>query len=202
MGGIQRTNTVEKGVPSFIARPAGHIITKWAYLEYQLSRIMWELLGLSAEEGRLVIADPRPTEKLEIIRSLLFIRKIGISDDKFQSLWDGISTVKKMRDLLAHGIWVKSEKGWSVLSLKGNVVDQEIPKLGRNRKIRPEGILVTAEGLASTLAATIALSGSVQSLHDTVPLPDKSPKQSGKGGRKSPRRKATKHQRQPKSNQE
>jgi hypothetical protein len=161
--GIRRTSPIRKAIPEHVATKVGQIITSYAYLDYRLKMLLWDLSGVDEKVGRITLRDPRATEKLQMARDLLFLKNIVVEDNKFKKLYDGINEVERLRDLLAHGIWTENDRKWAVISFKGNVEDQTISRTERKRQIRPESFNITPEGLLAVREAVEALISSVES---------------------------------------
>jgi hypothetical protein len=173
---VQRFSVIQKEIPGYLAKPIGHIITRWAFFEYHLSRIIWELLDLDEKPARVAVAAPRAQEKLDNIRDLLFLKKIVIDEKVYTKLRSRIVEIGGLRDNLCHGVWKHDEKGWAIISFKGYVNDQSIERLERSRKFRPERFGVTVSGLAPILEAIDALILALQDLRARVSSPEKLPK--------------------------
>lgn len=172
--GIRRNSAIRKTIPAFVARKVGQIITSYAYLDYSLRTLVRRLSGVSETVGRLAVRDPRASEKLQLVRDLLFLRGTVIDDRKFKVLHAGISEVERLRDLIAHGIWTEHDGEWSVIAFKGRVDDQTIHPTERKREIRPETFSVTHQGLANTLQSVQNLIASVESLEKIATSQEKS----------------------------
>ncbi len=178
--GLRKSSPIRQNVPAYITKQVGQIITKWSFLDYQLSRMLWKALDLSSEEGRLGAADRRPHEKFEAVRQLLYLKGIGIDDKDYKTILDGLRNLKDLRDQLAHGIWTLDDGTWKLINFKGNVVDQSIPKIERSRKLRPELFGVHLDKLAEVSKAITDIIGSLDTLDIVTTSQLKSPKNSGK----------------------
>lgn len=176
---IKSTAIVQKNVPGYLAKPIGHIVTRWAFFEFHLSHVIWDLLEVDQNVGLVAVASPRAHEKLDNIRDLLFLKKKIVIDDKiFSKLRNRIVEIGGLRDDLCHGTWRHDERGWSIISTRGYVKDQTIERIERSRKFRPERMGVTVAGLAPILEAIDDLIYAVEDMWLKASSPEKLPKRS------------------------
>ncbi len=177
MQGVQRNSVIRRSLPVMISRKIGQIITEYAYLDYRLKALTWRLAGVSDKVGRLAMRDPRPADKLDLIRDLLFLQDVEVDNAKFQTLKAALAEIDDIRDLLAHGVWTEEDGVWSVVKFRGKVEDQSLHPIQRKRQLTPEGFTATPTGLSDTLQGIWNLISSVDSLesHATSPRKSKSP---------------------------
>lgn len=84
----------------------GHIIMRWAYLEWRLRQINYALLGIDPKEGRLAVREPRATDYLTMIQDLAELKRLPLRVD-WKKLRKHLGELANHRDRLAHGIWLK-----------------------------------------------------------------------------------------------
>jgi hypothetical protein len=89
-----------------LCREIGRVITRHAYLEWRLSKIIYALLSVGPKEGRLAVREPRATDRLVLIRDLVHLKGLEIRAD-LDLLAEAIDSVTRQRDQLAHGIWLR-----------------------------------------------------------------------------------------------
>jgi hypothetical protein len=65
----------------------------------------WQALGISEAAGRIAMREPRVTDRLEMLSSLIELRE-GVWDvELYKSILARSKILAAKRDLLAHGIW-------------------------------------------------------------------------------------------------
>ena len=197
--GILRTSILKPEIPAYLTKPIGQIIVKWSYLEYRLSTVIWQILGVSDEVGRLAVSDPRAQQKFELIRDLLHLRGHEMAEKNYTGMYTAIEAVQGIRDVAAHGVWTFEDGIWHVLKFSGKIEDQTVHKVRRKRRYKPEGLEASATGLAPVIQQINNLIMAVDEIEKIVASLGKAQKQSGAAGRKSPARKNAKRPRQRKS---
>ncbi|MBI4185417.1 MAG: hypothetical protein HY521_15605 [Proteobacteria bacterium] len=135
-------------LPADMMQAIGRVIVEYALLELQLSRIIYDLLGVDQKVGRIAVREPRVKDRLEIIFDLINQKRLALTDHEMKLLRKTSEACLIGRDQLAHGTWVRNPETGTLLlrSTKG----QWQPVKGQRGKtkhaIKPEGILVsTAE---------------------------------------------------------
>lgn len=190
--GIKRISPLQKSIPAYLARPMGQIIAKWAYLEYRLSTIIWNIMGVDEKVGRLAVNDPRAKQKWETIRDLLFLRGHELNERKYKIAYDALEEISELRDLLAHGLWACPNGKWGVVKFGGKLEDQTLHKIERKRRIRPESFEATPQGMAPIIENIDNLITAIDSLDGIVASLDNARKLSVAKGRKSQSHKTSK----------
>jgi hypothetical protein len=136
-------------LPQALTREIGKIVTRWAFLEYQIQAFIWDLAGVDQRVGRLAMREPRITDRWDVMLDLAALQGVKVDTKQLSSFKTGLNELQSKRDLFAHGVWTKPKgKGrpWHVILARGNHArDVEIPH--RNRRISPEGVSVSAEQL-------------------------------------------------------
>jgi phosphoenolpyruvate carboxylase len=92
-------------LPDNLFSEIGRVIVWYAYLEGHLSQIIQIILDIDEAESRIATREPRATDRMEIIESLLNYKKIKTSVN-FKSLLKSLDDIQKKRNLLAHNCWV------------------------------------------------------------------------------------------------
>jgi hypothetical protein len=130
-----------------------------AAVEWLLARITYALLRLSEVEGRLAVREPRPKERLDMIKDLLDINKIEVAAD-IATIREALETADTQRNQLAHGIWVRDSSSKELFLRITNGQWQPIKnqKGKTKRLVDPQGIQFTvddAKSLSALFDATI-----------------------------------------------
>ena len=93
-------------LPVAYSTEIGRIMTRWAYIEWQLEQITYRIVGVGPKIGRLAIREPRVDAHITMITDLMKLRKITVGTN-LTRLSEGLVQLKSMRDAIAHGIWLK-----------------------------------------------------------------------------------------------
>lgn len=93
-------------LPAELEQKIGHAIVGFSYLEFLLSRITYDLLGIGQKEGRLVVKEPRAHERVEAIADLIALQNLDIDVD-LKVLTTLVENLEKSRNQLAHGVWME-----------------------------------------------------------------------------------------------
>ena len=131
------------------SREIGHIVTRWAFLEWRLKNVAYRLLRVDQKEGRLAVREMRADDYLTMIEDLIKLNDLPIDFD-FKKYKKVLSNLESYRNLLAHGIWINHPKHRSPVlrRTKGNwKPDSKNPKLKLKRVLNPEGVEVSVTEL-------------------------------------------------------
>ena len=106
--------------PPAVSREIGKIIVRFAYFEKCVLEMVWQALGLSEAAGRIAVREPRITERLDMLRDAVGLRRSLGDEELFKS-------IRVQADLLpqtqhaAHGIWYNHPSGeWHVQLARGS----------------------------------------------------------------------------------
>jgi len=175
--GSYSQNPICDDIPASLAREVGRIIVKWASFENRLQMLIWDLIGVDHSVGRIAIREPRIDDRLMMFHQLTVLKGAKPNEAVFKQVVTSAKAVERLRDLLAHSPWVKRGKEFRVISYKGNLPDQTIKH--RSRRISPEGMSVSVEGLqkiVTTIDGLIAFTrASRRDLEKLLPSLRKSP---------------------------
>jgi hypothetical protein len=61
--------------PPAVSREIGRIIVRFAYFEKCVLEMVWQALGLSEAAGRIAVREPRITERLDMLRDAVGLRR-------------------------------------------------------------------------------------------------------------------------------
>ena len=111
-------------LPATMVRERGRVIVRFAYLERYLQHIIYMLLETSAGIGRLAVREPnRLVDRLDLVLDIIAAKKLTIPklDVELKILREAIEDAADMRNLCAHGTWMRvPDKGaWAVLVARG-----------------------------------------------------------------------------------
>lgn len=126
----------------------GKIIVGFAFFEYTLTRIAYELLGIDPKQGRVAVRASRGHELVEMVRDLCELAKLKIKF-KFAPLITTARATNVRRDLIAHGVWLRDEPTGNIFLLRtrGHWKPEKHKSGNVKRAISPQGEQHTAEDL-------------------------------------------------------
>lgn len=117
----------------------GQMCFRWSLIERGLQQITYGLLKIGEKHGRVSVRSPRASDQISMIQQLMSIEELTSTVDLtvFASV---LGRMEKMRDLVAHGIWLKGDAGGILIQdLAGNWrPDPTKPKVAK--RIKPEAI--------------------------------------------------------------
>jgi len=156
--------------PASLSREVGRIIVHWAYFEHYLQDIVWLLLDLDDKRGRVAVRDPRAEDRIDMIADLAALRGINLPTQELAKFKSRTKEIAALRDLLAHGRWVKHPNNHSfrVVRTRGNYPKDVRGDHSRKRRIDPEAIEPTVAGLRSIIDAIKGLIGGACSLKSNI----------------------------------
>lgn len=166
----------------------GAVCFQWALQERALQVIAFYLLNIGPKHGRVAVRSPRADEQLAMIRQLMTIEKVTVESVDLDKHAEALRAFQKIRDLLAHGIWIRHPDGYPLLQdLSGNwKPDPKGPKVAR--RIMPGALLVreedfrtSARGISECTKVTHQLGFELRAKIE--PLRNKSPQQSPSASR-------------------
>jgi len=128
-------------LPKEFVEKIGHVIVAFSYLEYLLSRVIYDLLDVGQKEGRLAVREPRATDRFEIITDLLELRQITVLAD-IDVIYKSITDVQNRRNNIAHGVWLEHPNTKQIfLRMTKGKWQPDPKKRGKVKKIiHPEGL--------------------------------------------------------------
>ena len=97
---------VVRDLPLNLMREIGRAIFFHAYLEWQLSLIIYDFLHVTKVLGRLVAKDSRTMDQFDLICDLIGLKDIKTGVDLIR-LRKSLVSATTQQDLLAHGTWVR-----------------------------------------------------------------------------------------------
>jgi hypothetical protein len=150
-------------LPADMSRELGRVMTRWAYLEHYIQRILWAIAFDSnkdgAKLGRLLVREPRIEDRFDMIRDAAIVRKFRFDQELLNSMRKRSIPLNGLRDLIAHGLWTfTKEDGWVVQQVRGKWAKTQngtFPK--GSRRITPESLPFDAACLRTFWADIEAL---------------------------------------------
>jgi hypothetical protein len=158
-----------------LSREIGRIIVRFAYFEQCVQEMVWQTLGLGDAAGRIAVREPRVTDRLDMLRDAIGLRRGAWDEELFKSIRQRANLLAAKRHMLAHGIWYYHPTGeWHVQLTRGSWPKTEEELEFKSKKIIPESVTITVEELRSTTAEIDALIDDLERLRSSaydVPAP-------------------------------
>lgn len=103
---IDGTGRLSPGVPNHFKAAIAAAIFAYSNMEMQMEVFIWDVLGLSADDGRL-LTQIEMNKKIAIARTLATRHKIAfpVFGPERKTLWTVVSELGPIRNLMVHGIW-------------------------------------------------------------------------------------------------
>lgn len=137
-------------LPVALFREIGRVIVAFAALQYNLSQVIYMLMRIDRQTGRISVREPRATERLGIILDLIQQRQLDVDLD-LVALLKTLDDCQRGRDQLAHGTWVRHAGAIRLAISRGSS-----PPFGTKGKIKrvilPEAIPFEVDDCRSLLA--------------------------------------------------
>ena len=92
-------------VPTQYSTAIGRLITRFAALESALRRLIYALLQLTPQMGRVAVRNPRIENALTMIQDLMALRGFTTTID-MKLVLSECRKLEHFRDKVAHGVWV------------------------------------------------------------------------------------------------
>lgn len=113
-------------------------MARWAYVEWQLSTILYKLAGVGPKQGRIAILELRANDYPNRFKWLLQVHKARVTTD-LRTLAKDLGDAEDERNLLAHGLWIKDpESGELRIWRTRGAWESDSTNAGINRRLRPE----------------------------------------------------------------
>ena len=138
-------------LPVSFSREIGRIIVHWAYFEHSVQRLVWLLMGVDEQEGRIGVREPRVEDRLDMIRDLAELKSFPLDAKAMSFIKGECEKVRIYRDLLAHGLWMQyPDNTWRIAQVRGqHPPDTEGPPQ-RSRRINPGAVPISLGTLQRT----------------------------------------------------
>jgi hypothetical protein len=160
------TGLASYNLPAPLVREIGRIIVSWAYFEYCVQEMNWQALGISEAAGRIAMREPRVTDRLEMLSSLIELRDGTWDIELYKSILARSRILAAKRDLLAHGIWgyVKHLNEWHVQLARGSWPNNRSDLIKGSKKVTPESVPMDSAKLRQATTEIEALSADLKKL--------------------------------------
>ena len=165
---------VRRKLPTAYSTEIGRLITRWAWLEWELKCVAYAILQLGPKEGRLSVREPRAHDYLTMIEDLMRVRGLSASASLKPYLKPAKAKLIELGDLrnaVAHGIWIKHEgTHLPTLQLVSGSLLQSIkwPHPLQKAKIEPRALAVELPGLRAAVSDTEQLTKMIQALRREI----------------------------------
>lgn len=106
MSAIVPTSRVTIRLPAKILKEIGRVITVFSCIQHEIRLIIYVLIRVTPQEGRLVVQEPRARDSFEAIKSLMKIHNVTVTHN-VDVLASEIGEMESVRNWLAHGVWTK-----------------------------------------------------------------------------------------------
>jgi hypothetical protein len=139
-------------LPSALATGAGKYIARFSYLEYVLTKVVYDLIGIDEKAGRLTIKIS-PKKYAALLSKLLKLRSIT-TQVNIKHLGTEIFDTYEIRNLLAHGVWTRhpdypKDKRNYIIEDEGAWSEPGHPIDSTSRAIKPEAINISTAYLSN-----------------------------------------------------
>lgn len=155
-------------LPSSVYEGIGKVVSAHAFLETQVTELLFELSKIDYPIGRVTLKYQAASERFKTVKKLLVLHGFSPPDLNLKELFKQIEICCKVRDELSHGVWVKTPQDRLALRLtKG---DYETEDGLADRSFIPQAvalpdthydqarsiILLTAQAIARLKAESVA----------------------------------------------
>lgn len=159
-------------LPAKLLKEIGRVVTVFSCIEHEIKFIIYGLLRVTPQEGRLAVREPRVRDSFEVIKSLVKIHGITVTHN-IDALVSEISEMESIRDWLAHGVWTKVN-GDIRLQITAGKWQPPGEKNGVRRKIIPSAALMTHQHIREIANVGKRLLAVCADLHKQVLVQQKS----------------------------
>ena len=104
----------------------GRAVVTWSRLEQSIEEVIWELLKMSVEDGRIITARLDVKYKTALLRGLSEKNLQKDALEAIRSLLTRIDELYTVRNLIVHGVWgtVKPDNVPAVMSLREKLPEE------------------------------------------------------------------------------
>jgi hypothetical protein len=179
--GGTRQASITTRLPTTLLAAIARVIVQYAHLEYLINESIYLLSGVEPPLGRVVIKEPRITDRLDMLNELLEMRAIDLSmidnNLRISKIRKSLEEVQTRRHRIAHGVWLRTTGDNKILlrSISG----KHTP-FGRkvSRRMMPEAVDETVQTCKPLLETINNLRVTFEVILSSLPrmmkpLPDK-----------------------------
>lgn len=140
---------ISQRLPKSYNYEIGRIITRWALIEWKFKYITYGLLDIDHSLGRLAVREPRVVDHITMIEEIMAFKKFAVMTN-LKSLKTRLEELQVWRDHIAHSAWVVGGGDkYLIMQLAKGKWTPITEGTSVNRKVRPQGGVVTIEFLRS-----------------------------------------------------
>ena len=152
-------------VPDELATEIGHIMVRWARLEWQLTLCLYQLFGLNEVQGRITFRTSRLKDMLDIIDGFVAARNLKPKTD-LMKLKQDISRAYERRSWLCHSTWVRltSEDRYMLRVTTGDWQPAYLFRGKVSRRKEPEHIVISRRWCATLCTLIIDVTSRLETL--------------------------------------
>jgi hypothetical protein len=155
-------------LPTPILQEIGKICVAFSRIEWLLNKIIYDVLNVTAAEGRLAVRDPVPDHRVDLIEELMKLKNIDPKLTNAGDLKTSLKEAKTKRDAVAHGVWLRPD-GESTLFLR--LINGTWAPLGMGktkRRMLLEGLEFTSEDAKAWRELIESTLTDVQAFHAAI----------------------------------
>ena len=165
-------------LPGTFFREIGRIIVHWAFFEHCVQEMIWDLMKISEAAGRIAVREPRVTDRLDMMRDILRLRKGHWDDELFKTVRSKANLLAAKRHLVGHGKWIQHPKdgSWNVELTRGSWPKDANELALQSKKVQPEGVTLELGDLRATTSEILVLFDELNRLKQSTRVPVPSPR--------------------------
>ena len=119
-------HTLEHGIGPIQKRLIGDFIVEWSYFEAALDDLIWRILRLAEDDGKILTKRSQAETKIAILRAIAPRHLKAELLDKLRDALDDADAVREDRNFVAHGVWGTLNGEAIALSSKAKALPGEV----------------------------------------------------------------------------
>lgn len=160
-------------LPASMCREIGRVIVRCAYLEHYIQRIIYVLINIDLNIGRVAVREPRLTDRIDMLSELAYVLDVRIDNELLDSMKLRAEEYDVKRDLFAHCMWMYSTKHgqWAAQLTRGawpKAPHDKAPRERRKKRLKPEGVLYDVPAIQAIVAGIDGLIEDARTIQDTL----------------------------------
>jgi len=96
---------LEPGISSEQERLIGRVCVAWSRLEHAMQDVLWQMIGVPIEDGRILTANADASRKLQWLGSFAKKNLAGSELDELKATFALIDAARQDRNFIIHGSW-------------------------------------------------------------------------------------------------
>ena len=121
-------------LPVSYSTEIGRLMTRYAFLEWRLRELVYDLLEVSPKEGRIAVGGTRATDYLAKALDLIELKKLHVTPD-LKKLRTPLRNLQSYRGAIAHGVSLRDPNS-DVPTLQWLKGEYEASETGEKKKAR------------------------------------------------------------------